>query len=662
MDRRTRTLKDILWVLALGGLVAAVFRLWFGLGATTNLTDGAPWGLWKVLNMVAGVALSTSGFTVGFLVYVLKLEKFRPLMKPAILVAFLGYGSSCVALLFDIGIPYRFWHPFFMWNHHSFLFEVFWCVMLYFCVTTIEVLSPILERYRAERAVKILHKVAFGVVVVGISLSSLHHSSLGSLFLVSPLRLHSLWYSSLLPLFFILSAMGAGMMFVILLRILYARLYDPEPVFGNPERSTQVGPCVTECQTTNVILHADRGRDMPALSSLATIAAVILSLYLGLKVMDLFRTGAWQALLAGTWESWLYTVEILTAAVIPVVLIALSKTRHSPLGLGLAALSATTGLALNRLDVGIAGYWRDAGTTYFPSLLEWVLGLGVVAAAGLVFLGIVENFSIFEKSWGKSLEGGKKFQPSFDAFSRVWNTALSNSLHRVSLIAVFILPVAWLAMYPPYQNHSTDGIPIQPPLGLDAERTTLRIDGNRGGVFTDFPHVAHQQRLGGEVSCVTCHHISLPGDHSTPCSRCHRDLGEPTDLFDHFGHMVAVSIKEKLPGIQPVNHSCEVCHSRGTVKTGTSVKTCYECHQNDMHLADIPPKNLALASGYQSAMHRTCLGCHQQKADNPELAHLPECGTCHPSLRPRETMVARRDALALPGGKHDEAVNIWGTP
>ena len=130
MTKRTRVFKDVLWVIALAGLVAAVLRLWFGLGATTNLSDSLPWGFWKILNMVGGVALSTSGFMVGLLVYVLRMERFRPYVKPAILIAFLGYGCSCLALLFDIGLPHRFWHPIFMWNFNSFLFEVCWCVLL----------------------------------------------------------------------------------------------------------------------------------------------------------------------------------------------------------------------------------------------------------------------------------------------------------------------------------------------------------------------------------------------------------------------------------------------------------------------------------------------------------------------------------------------------
>ena len=122
MIDRNRSFKDLLWLVALAGGLAMVFRLWYGLGPTTHLTDAVPWGLWKILNMVAGVALATGGFTVGFLVYVLRMERLRPLVKPAILVAFLGYGSSVFALMLDIGLPHRIWHPILMWNGRSFLF------------------------------------------------------------------------------------------------------------------------------------------------------------------------------------------------------------------------------------------------------------------------------------------------------------------------------------------------------------------------------------------------------------------------------------------------------------------------------------------------------------------------------------------------------------
>jgi Ni/Fe-hydrogenase subunit HybB-like protein len=385
MTNRLRATKDVLWIIALAGLVAAVFRLWFGLGATTNLSDAVPWGLWKVLNMIGGVALSTSGFTVGFLVYILRLKQFQPFMKPAILIAFLGYGCSCTALLFDIGLPQRFWHPIFMWNINSFLFEVFWCVLLYFTVTAIELAPVIFERFRAEKVARILHRIAFVVVVIGISLSSLHHSSLGSLFLVTPQRLHPLWYSPWLPLLFIVSAMGAGLMVVVLAKVLWARWYEPASIFG-PHVDLPV-PLVglTNGATTAVLSRGPEGPEMPRIRSLATIAAAILSVYFVLKVADLFLHGGWEPLLAGTWESWLYAVELALTAILPILLMILPWSRYSPAGVGVAAASAALGLALNRLDVGIFGYVRDAGTLYFPSLIEWAVSLGVVAAAGLVF-------------------------------------------------------------------------------------------------------------------------------------------------------------------------------------------------------------------------------------------------------------------------------------
>jgi len=311
MLKKTKLIKDIFWFFAFFGLVAGAFRMWFGLGATTNLSDAVPWGLWKILNMVAGVALSTSGFTVGFLVVVLKIERFRPLLKPAILIAFLGYGASCLALMFDIGLPQRFWHPLLMWNEHSFLFEVFWCVLLYFTITTIELTPNILERFHQGRLIRLLHRFSFGIVVVGISLSSLHHSSLGSIFLVTPQRLHPLWYSSMLPVFFILSAMGAGLMVVVLIRILYARWYDPEPVFGPSENGACQVSCAVGAEGVVTSVPPKAGKETPMLKSLASIAASILAVYLVLKLIDMVRTGAWTDFFEGTWESYLFGFEML---------------------------------------------------------------------------------------------------------------------------------------------------------------------------------------------------------------------------------------------------------------------------------------------------------------------------------------------------------------
>jgi Ni/Fe-hydrogenase subunit HybB-like protein len=612
MNSRTRAIKDVLWVMAFAGLVGACFRLWFGLGATTNLSDRVPWGLWKILNMVAGVALSTSGFTVGFLVYVLGLERFRRFVKPAILIAFLGYGCSCTALLLDIGLPQRFWHPIFMWNVNSFLFEVFWCVLLYFTVTAIELAPLILERLRAERIAHALHRAAFVIVLTGIALSSLHHSSLGALFLVTPLRLHPLWYSPWLPGLFILSAMGAGLMVVVLGRILWTRWYELAPA---PPRD-----------------RAFPG--MPENRLLASIAAAVLAVYLVLKISGLLLHGGWAPLLAGTWESWLCFAELVLTAVLPIVLVVLPATRRSTVGMAAAAASAAAGLALNRLDVGIFGYLRNAGATYFPSLIEWTVGIGVVAAAGLVFFFLAENLPVFSEQPPASRRRAGLFRLSFGSFRQLWVTAVNDSLQRVTLIASLVIPLAFVSMYPPY-SRPAPGPRLRPPIGVDVERTRLRMGGAEGGVSVTFPHADHQKRLGGAKSCGRCHHVSLPGDRSTPCSRCHQQMNIATNIFAHEYHMAAVARKERLSGFQPANQSCVKCHPPDRAAAASGAKDCLECHKQDMFPAGAPARKVDLkwAMAFREAMHRTCIDCHRVEAVKQKKPHLADCGTCHASLR-----------------------------
>jgi len=643
MNKSLRAVKDILWAIALAGLVAAIFRLWYGLGATTNLYDAFPWGLWKILNMIGGVALSTSGFTVGFLVYVLRLKKFQPFMKPAILIAFLGYGCSCVALLFDIGLPYRFWHPIFMWNINSFLFEVFWCVMLYFTITAIELAPVIFERLRAERIAKALHRIAFVVVIIGISLSSLHHSSLGSLFLVTPQRLHSLWYTPWLPLLFIISAMGAGLMVVVLVKLLWARRFEPETILGSGGGQQMPLIRLTNGTAVTTVMRSPEGPEMPRIRALAYIAAGVLSLYLVLKIADLFLHGGWHLVMTGSWESWLYLAELFLTAVLPVGLLLIPRSRYSPGGVGMAALSAIFGLALNRLDVGIFGYFQDAGAVYFPSLIEWAVGLGVVAAAILVFLFAAENLPIFGSRPGSFGLGSGLSRLSFGSLTQLWHTALTNNLHRISLIAVFVIPLSFVLMYPPYYTASVSAKTIRPARGIDAERATLLIDGNNGGVLTTFAHAEHQKRLGDSTSCVRCHHVSSPGDRSTPCSRCHLRMNEPSNIFNHTYHLTAVAEGKHLSGLYPTNFTCTECHAPKNPKTTSDSKSCMECHKKDMFPEGQPKEecNLLVANSYREAMHKTCIECHKKEAARVNRPDLGDCLTCHPSLRPAKTATAQ---------------------
>jgi Ni/Fe-hydrogenase subunit HybB-like protein len=648
MRRPVRRFKDVLWAFALIGALAIVFRLVYGLGATTNLNDALPWGLWKILNMVAGVALATGGFTIGLLVYVLGIERLRPLVKPAILIAFLGYGSSVFALMLDIGLPHRIWHPFLMWNPHSFLFEVAMCVAFYFTTTIVEMSPTIAERFpRWQRLAHRLHRATPVVVIVGITLSSLHHTSLGSLFLVTPTRLHPLWYTGWLPVLFINSAMGAGMMVVVLVWMLWSRLYDPAPVFG--EQRHRWEPIVHGPPETD---QRPEPADLPMLRLLASIAAGVLAVYLVLKLVDLARTGAWRELLAGSWESWLYVLELGLTAVVPVALMAIPAVRRHAAGIAAAASSAGIGMTLNRLSVGIFGYFRDALEIYLPSAIEWAVCLGVIAAAGIVLLFVGENFAVFRT--GRRPSPAEELASSLSARRRGGIPGeLGSRVERVLLLSVFVVPVAWIGLYPPFHTESaTATVQVEPPRSTDPARAVFLLDGNERGLRVKVPHSDHRKRAEEDDTCGRCHHMTLPRDHATRCTRCHRHVWVETCLFDHDEHHEQVAHREELAGAHPENASCAFCHPRGRAHGAATVKGCAECHDEDMHSSRQPDRPLEweAACGYLPAVHKTCLPCHEEQAVERARPELAECTHCHPAKPAEQKLPSLMRAAARSSG------------
>ena len=229
MPRSTK-LKLILWLLAGLATSVAIMRLLFGLGATTNLSDSVPWGMWTGLDKLTGIALAAGGFTVTAIVYIFKLKKLYPIVRLAVLTAFLGYTAVVFALIIDLGLPWNIWHMIIYWNPHSPLFEVGWCVMLYLTVLILEVFPIPAEEFGALAKIRrFLIKIRIPLVIAGIGLSTLHQSSLGSLFLLSPHRLHPLWYSPMLPVLFLISAVSLGLMAITFHSHTMAYLYYRKP-------------------------------------------------------------------------------------------------------------------------------------------------------------------------------------------------------------------------------------------------------------------------------------------------------------------------------------------------------------------------------------------------------------------------------------------------
>src|SRR5512138_3027640 len=220
---RPPVIGRFLKVLLVLGAIGGVNRFVFGLGATTNLNDGYPWGLWISFDVLTGVALAAGGFTISAAVYVFNLKAFEPLLRPAKLSAFVGYLMVVLGLFFDLGQPWRIWHPMVMWNPRSVLFEVSWCVMLYTAVLAADVLMMVLEVLKKERAVAVIKSAYVFLVVAGLILSTLHQSSLGALYLVLPQQMSDLWATKAVGPLFYASAVVGGLAVVAMETLISAR-------------------------------------------------------------------------------------------------------------------------------------------------------------------------------------------------------------------------------------------------------------------------------------------------------------------------------------------------------------------------------------------------------------------------------------------------------
>jgi len=215
-----------LLLVSLAGFAVYGARLAFGLARTTHLNDSYPWGLWIAVDVATGVALAAGGFTSSALVYVFGRERYHPLIRPALLTALLGYTFVVIGLLADLGRYYNVWHPMMpsMWQGNSVLFEVGICVMIYLSVLYIEFVPVVAERLRERRglagalsrlAERTLGRFLIVFILAGVVLSCLHQSSLGTLMLIAPSKMHPLWFTPVMPALFLMSAIAVGFPMII---------------------------------------------------------------------------------------------------------------------------------------------------------------------------------------------------------------------------------------------------------------------------------------------------------------------------------------------------------------------------------------------------------------------------------------------------------------
>jgi Ni/Fe-hydrogenase subunit HybB-like protein len=315
------------------------------------------------------VGLAAGAFTLMAAVHLFHLRKFEPIVRPTLLTGYLGYLFISIALLFDLGQPWRIWHALIYWNDHSVMFEVAWCVMLYTTVLTLEFSSIVFERLGWRAARRVMHAVNTPLVIVGVLLSTLHQSSLGTVFLIVPEKLHPLWYTPLLPLLFYLSAIGVGLAMTIVESYLSGRAFGRE-------------------------------LELELLEPLARAMVVVLGIYGVLRLDLLAHNGALATIFQPTYESRMFLLEFGLGVVAPVLMFSQARVRRSPVGLVIGAVLGVLGFVLYRLNVSITGLERATGVHYVPSWMELAVSVGLFAIGMAAFAVAVRFLPIFPESHG----------------------------------------------------------------------------------------------------------------------------------------------------------------------------------------------------------------------------------------------------------------------
>jgi Ni/Fe-hydrogenase subunit HybB-like protein len=352
--------KLVFLFLLAAGLYATFIRFTQGLGASTNLSDQFPWGIWISFDVLCGVMLAAGGFTLTATVHIFNLERMHSIIRPTILTAFLGYILVCVALMYDLGKPYNIWHPLIMRNPHSVMFEVAYCVMLYTTVLALEFSPIVLERFNMQKPLKLVRSILIPLVILGVILSTLHQSSLGTLYLITPEKLHPFWYSPLLPVFFFLSAVAVGL-------------------------------AMTIFESSQSAKHFGLQLELPVLQELGRVLALVLWLYAILRFEDLAHRGVLPLTMRPGYEMYLFWLELTLAIILPLILLSQRKVGTSPAGLYWSAVLVVLGFITNRMNVSITGFEGSTGVRYFPKWSELAV-TGMIMALGFALFGLAVKY------------------------------------------------------------------------------------------------------------------------------------------------------------------------------------------------------------------------------------------------------------------------------
>jgi octaheme c-type cytochrome (tetrathionate reductase family) len=604
------------------GLAFGLGRLLVGLGAVTNLDNAYPWGIWIAIDVACGVALAAGGFMTAAVVDIFGGKPFKPLLRPAVLTAWLGYFMVAVGLMFDLGRYWNVWRPLFNWQGNSVLFEVGMCVMAYLAVLTVEMAPSLLEglenglsrsgrigRFlaRLNKPIRLVHswvKIILPIfIVAGVVLSCMHQSSLGTLMVIAPTKVSALWYTPFLPVLFLLSAMMVGLPMVIIESIISSKSFRREP-------------------------------EIDILGPLARVIPWVIGMYAVFKLGDIVLR--WSQLNftehPGATVAW--AVEIVAGVLAPFFLFSLRSVRRSAGWLLTASVLVVLGVVLNRVNVFVVGYFPPfAAKRYFPATGELALTVGLVCVLMLLYRFFAVYFPVLSAAARPSQAVLEAPRPELEpVIHPVWAwvfraTAALFLLGFVSLYSVVHAQAIRSSMKAASVIQIVR-IPRQPAIDTSAFRHAERPEAYRS------LYVLNSPALNARVNYyepVRFTHRTHDVNSGSNCAVCHHRYASGPD--DRIGQDVA-KMHEEIE-VRIAGASCLSCHKDLTQK---QYQKCSQCHAASNE-PDFPAR-----IGLKGAYHRQCIGCHQNQ---PRTAKAPtDCGSCHHPLVPDHKLLLNYRAAA----------------
>lgn len=364
------------------GLILIVIRFWKGIGSITNLTQEVPWGLWIGFDVVTGVAFAGGAYVITFMVYILNMKQYHSIVRVTVLNGFLAYLFYAGALLLDLGRPWNVINPIIgnSFGTSSVLFLVAWHFLLYMIAELIEFSPAVAEWLGAKRARKILSGMTLGAVIFGITLSTLHQSGLGALFLMAKEKIHPLWYSEFIPIMFFVSSIFAGLSMVIFEGSISHRVFSDQ------------------------ISHKNHNAHNKILHGLSKVCAVTMFAYFTLNVLVFVHEKRWGLL--NTPMGYWYLTEMIGFVLFPMLLFFYSYRKQNVTVIKIASVVTMLGIIINRLNVSVIGFRWDAAQHYYPSWMEIAVTLAVIFTEIWIFRWVINRMPVLRESpsWVKENE------------------------------------------------------------------------------------------------------------------------------------------------------------------------------------------------------------------------------------------------------------------